>query len=463
MLSLLSSLILAQTTPSTAPTEIVRPQAVRALPGQLDSTPVFNSNSPELVQTEGILLSTFPPDNKRSPDAHLSFPLTGRFDIFAHHVAKPPSPDNLRSLYQGILLHNPNSNPVTVDILQGSSYLSQPDAPFVELRDRVYNPDGEVYAGPGDRVANEVLRGWRQSQFPARLVLAPGESQMLMNLPIPVRPFDPPLNGRSTLLRVRSDGEVYVASLAQYATTDAEGNETAPTLAQWQALLENGELAGPRDRPPTPPNQSTGQIIYGRVAGVSQGSQWQTTLRDRDGVETRNFNLTVPSPEQVISYGIATLPGGTWGTDQIQSAPMLVRYPDTAYRAHGNYGVQYSIDIPLYNKTDETRVVQLRFETPIKEDNLSQDGLRFFQPPPDRIFFRGTLRFRYADERDRIQTRYWHLVQRRGQSSSPLVTLQLAAGERRLVEVDLIYPADSTPPQVLTIETLAEEMDASSQ
>ena len=28
---------------------------------------------------------------------------------------------------------------------------------------------------------------------------------------------------------------------------------------------------------------------------------------------------------------------------------MLVRYPDTAYRAHGNYGIRYSFRLPLYN------------------------------------------------------------------------------------------------------------------
>jgi hypothetical protein len=31
---------------------------------ELDSIRVFNSNSPEVVQTEGILLSTFPPEGK---------------------------------------------------------------------------------------------------------------------------------------------------------------------------------------------------------------------------------------------------------------------------------------------------------------------------------------------------------------------------------------------------------------
>lgn len=46
---------------------IAVPQTVRPLPGSLDNVPVFNSNSPELIQTDGILLSTFPPGGKASP------------------------------------------------------------------------------------------------------------------------------------------------------------------------------------------------------------------------------------------------------------------------------------------------------------------------------------------------------------------------------------------------------------
>jgi hypothetical protein len=38
--------------PSSSPlTTVTMPQQVRVLPGQLDSIPVFNSNSPEVVQT----------------------------------------------------------------------------------------------------------------------------------------------------------------------------------------------------------------------------------------------------------------------------------------------------------------------------------------------------------------------------------------------------------------------------
>ena len=64
------------------PDEFTRYQDVRPLPGQLNEIPVFNSNSPELIQGDGILLSTFPGDKMANAEAHLNFPFEGRFDFF---------------------------------------------------------------------------------------------------------------------------------------------------------------------------------------------------------------------------------------------------------------------------------------------------------------------------------------------------------------------------------------------
>jgi hypothetical protein len=60
---------------------------------------------------------------------------------------------------------------------------------------------------------------------------------------------------------------------------------------------------------------------------------------------------------------------------------------------------------------------------------------------------------RYTDDSKVPQTRYVHLVQRRGQQGEPLVKLEMNSGEKRLVEVDFIYPPDASPPQVLTVKT----------
>ena len=181
MLSLLSFATLAQTLPATplpaqeltipketlpAPDilqiqEVFQAQEVRPLPGQLDSVPVLNSNSPEVVQTEGVLLSTFPPLGKRFPSAHLNFAFEGRFDVFSHHISRFQT-GTPRTLFHGILLNNPTSKPIRVEILQGASYSTRPDALFLPLPSYVDDPRGTVYAGPGSRVMNDLLRGRRQ-------------------------------------------------------------------------------------------------------------------------------------------------------------------------------------------------------------------------------------------------------------------------------------------------------------
>lgn len=423
-------------------------QEMRPLMGNLDDVPMFNSNSPEIVQTEGILLSAFPPEGMAHPQAHLNFPFQGRFELFTHHISKAPPPVDLRTLYIGAIAYNPTDQPVTIDILQGASYLSQPDAPFYDAPNYTLNNDGAMYRGPGDRAMLDILRGRRQAIFPAQIVIPPKQSQMLMNIPIPVKELDPPLNGRSGLSRLRSDGKVYVATLSLYARLNPDGTERAPNLEEWENILKKGELAKPRDVIPTPPDLTEGAFEYSRVAGIQMGSQWFGRLTDSNKSE----DLSIPKRGESYSYGLSLLQYGTMGTGQVQTAPIKVRYPDTAYSAHGNYGVQYNLTLPLQNPTSETQTVILSFQNPIKYDK-PVGGLQFFEPLPDDVFFRGSVRTRFRDDKGLAQTRYVHLVMRRGERGKSLVTLTMPPSDRRVVQFDFLYPADATPPQVLTVTT----------
>lgn len=428
---------------------------VRPLPGSLDEIPLFNSNSPEWVKEEGILLSTFPPYGTYYPDAHLDYPLRGEFELFAHHFVQNP-PDG-QTLYLGILVYNPNLEAVTLEIDRAASYLLEPDAPFQEKPPMVKNPDGAVYSGPGIRAVDAVMRGKRQRDFPRRLEIPPEESRMLLNHPIPVKELQRQVNGRSTFMRLNSklggdDGtpaDVYIASLAMYAKIHPDGGERAPELIEWQRLLDTGNLAQPRDKVPTPPEQTGGQLIYSRVAGVQIGSKWEADL-----VDSGRDTLAIPEPGRGISYVVSTVRAGTLGTGQIQAADLAVRYPDTAYQSHGNYGVRYDLTLPLFNPAEKTQVVTVTLETPQKEEKLSEGGLIFRQPPWDFPYFRGTVRLRYQGGWGREKTSYFHLWHRRGQIVDPLLTMKLKPQETRRVEVDFRYPPDATPPQVLTVRTV---------
>lgn len=462
MLPLLPSFMVAQIVTAPAPiTEqqfLTQIQEIRSLPGKLNEVPVFNSNSPEIVQTEGILLSTFPSNGKFEPRAHLNKPLKGRFDIFTHHISRPIGTN--RTLYQGLIIENPTNQYVTVRVLQGASYLTSPDAPFIDLPQQVEDPYGQVFSGPGSRLMSDILRGITQPNFPRILSIPPQESAVLFNLPINTS------SARSTYMRLESNGPVYLANLAMFAVPEVLPEEIAtkdnksapspkfrqPSLNDWRNLLVGGRLVYPRDRVPTPPEKinpnDPNRPIYGRVAGVSLGTEWKTKLVDDPKVSY----LSIPERGKAFSYPLSTLNVGTQGTRQIQSAPMLARYPDTAYLAHGNYGVHYQLTLPLRNKTASKQSVSLALQTPIKQDQYS-DRLFFLPRPTGQVFFRGTVRVSYVDDRGQSQNRYFHITQRQGQMGDPLIILNLSPGEQRQVVLDFLYPPDATPPQVVTVKT----------
>ncbi len=470
MLPFLPSILVAQITstlPSVEQQYITETQEIRPLPGKLNDVPVFNSNSPEVVQAEGILLSTFPSSEKIHPGAHLDYALKGRFDFFSHHIAR--SSNEKRLLYQGVIVHNPTSRLVRLRVLQAASYLT-PDAPFISLPSYLEDPLGRFFSGPGSRLMGDILRGVNQRQFPSVILIPPRQNRMLFVLPITAS------NARSTYMRLETDGPVYLANLAMYAlpenanlpvdqnsllnnffnppTTPVRYRQ--PTLAEWRYLLTTSDLSYPRDLPPTRPQDiGTRKTIYGRVAGVSFGSQWVSRITDRSDTNI----LSIPQRGQAYSYPLSTVDVGTQGTKQVQSAQMLARYPDTAYRAHGNYAVNYSLTFPLINKTEDKQTVAISLQTPLKQDEYS-DRLFFAKFLKAPVFFRGTIKVTYTDDFKQEKVRYYHLVQRQGQQGSPLVKLNLMPGEQREVKLDFLYPPDAIPPQVITIKTLNSIFDS---
>lgn len=418
---------------------------VRPLPGALDGTLMFNSNSPEVVKTKGILLSLLPPEGKAHPDAHLNFPMVGRHRLFMHHInnkldAKEPS-----TLYIGLIAYNPSSRPATIKIVRAASYLSRPDAPFISLEPFLENDEGRYYSGPGDRVMLDFLRNDTQNDWPDKIRIPGCGYALIANLPIPVTSFKQPLNGRSTLMELISSRPVHYASLGMDAR-DVDGSE--PNLIDWIDLAAEGNLALERDKTPTPPG-AAGPIIFGRVAGVQKGAFWVSTATD-DGKKNR---LTLPPPGCPMAFPLSTVTGGTFATGQVQSAPLLVRYPDTAYQAHGNYGVEYNLTFPLYNSSESPVTAHLYLDTPVKT-NKPEENLTYLTPPPERFFFRGSAQVTYRDDRGKKQSRVIHLVEKRGTRSRALLSLCIGPAKTRRINLRLLYPPDATPPQVVTIETM---------
>lgn len=430
---------------------ITRKQRVLPLPGRLNSIPVVNSNSPEVVKSEGILLSTNSPSGKKSSEAHLDRTVSGRFDIFLHHINNREPDRDGKTLFIGVLLTNPGVKTAAVKVLECASYLSQPDAPFIKLESVVDNPDGKIFAGPGDRVTNELLR--HESQELQTRKIKPNQTVLLKVFEIPVKGLEPQINGRSGLMRMYTSQPLCVATVATFNAQIASASADTPDIGFTQ-ILNNGALSSPRDKPPSSPDADA--FAYGRVAGVAIGNTWSNAI-NRSGAKgaknSKSHDIDLPGPGQYTSFVVSSVDRGTHGTGQIQSAPLIVRYPDTAYKAHGNYGVEYDVTLNLVNHFDTIKKAFITFETPIKSKTGTGSELTFYETPPSRVFFRGTLKLTFPDVKTKKTERFVHLVQNQGQMGEKLAFVTLKPKEAKQVRVQLIYPPDATPPQVITIGT----------
>ncbi len=446
----------AQTAPAPKPAPappVLRPGTVAPLPGRLDAVPMVNDNNPEVIKGPGILLSTF--DGQRGydgrplgvPAAHLNAAVSGPFELFSHHIYAG-TPESLDStLWLAVVAAPRGKVPVKLRTVAGSTALSQsvnpdqPSAPFLPLPALMEQGSTPIWAGPGSRVATELLARQRSPLVPEGWTLPPGQLSTLMVLPLPVRGLDPLLNGLNLQLRLNSDGPVDVATLAAFGPVDRP-----PDPAVWQRLLQGG--LSPKEHSPSP-RGAKGPMIYSRVSGVQEGSAWAGRITDPG-------RPTLSVSRAPISWPIASLERGTLGTGQVQTAPLRAFYPGTAWAAHGNYGVTYDLSLPLRNDTPRPVQLAVALESPIKTDQ-PLGGLRFNSTPARAVMFRGTVEVSGLDNDAGGPggRRRFHLVLRAGQEGPPLGTVSLRPGQERQLRVRLIYPADATPPQVLSLIPVA--------
>ena len=432
--------------PARSDDVITRKQTIRPLPGRLDAVLMVNDNNPELIKDDGILLSTFPDQG----EASIPVALNGRFDLFSHHVYAGTDESLVSTLWLALLMAPLGTEPVTVTLLEGSTSLSQAtksgqtQAPFLPLPPLMRETSDVIAAGPGSRVASDLLRGQRAKELNTTTwTLAPGTPTRILQLPIPVKGLDPLLNGRNLQLRLHSSAPVALATLA------AHGNGPSPPSDQhWNDLLASGDLSS-KEHSPTP-RGSKGKMIYSRVSGVQIGSSWRARLTD-PGKSTLSIS------GNALSWPISSLERGTLGTGQVQTAELETLYPDTAWAAHGNYGVEYDLTLPLKNAGSTLQTLQVALESPIKTD-ASTGGLRFRRNLSGPVMFRGPIELSglEADDGSPLGRHRVHLVLRQGQQGPSLGRVTLKPGETKDVRVRLVYPADATPPQVLTVQPVKQ-------
>jgi hypothetical protein len=287
---------------------------------------------------------------------------------------------------------------------------------------------------------SEILRGHRDEQLlKDKVEIAPHQYTLLLNQAIPVASLTPPINGRSAFIKIETDQPLFAATLSSLQNKV----DNAPSLERWQQILQQSTLVTPREKSATEPG-IPGPIVYGRVAGVQKGSLWLSNI-----VNSTDGKYYDVSEAKIQNLPIATVADHTFETAQIQSAPLIARYADTAYLANGNYGVHYSLRFPLHNSSSTERLVTISIKNPVSD---KKNNFYFLPTPGNRVFFRGSLKVTSTLQTS-TQFHFFHLVLHQGDSGQNIFKKTLAPAEIENVQLDFYYPPDATPPQIIAIES----------
>jgi Protein of unknown function (DUF3370) len=404
---------------------------VKPLRAHADSVMVFNSNCPEVVLKPGILLSTFAPLGKDVPENHLGYAFKDDFGIFMHHINKQTKETADQTLFLNLIAHNSTHKPATLTLNEMATYCTRPDAPFFDRPALAEDADNKLVSGPGDKVCADFVHG-SAAKDALNVEIGPGATAIVAQIPVSVKGLESALNGRSFYGLGHIQGALELANIATFGTEP-------PTLSMLNEMVQQSLMAKPREYEKLRPSQersgSKGRFIYGRVCGVQRGSQLG-----------RKIALVLRENKEInCSYPISSLPNGTFGTKDSQSLPLFRRYDDTAYSAHGNYCVRYKVTFSVRNDDKVERSIAVRFDSPVKSD---KNEIVYLENGSKSMFYRGSVKLS-SDSYER----YFHVTLHKGEKLPPLDVFKLAPRETREIAIELFYPPDATPPQMLTISS----------
>lgn len=445
--SLQGCAVFQQPSPPEAVEKVSHDLRVFPLPGGLNDTWMLHSNSPERVEQSGILVSSLPP-SKLEDKRKLGVALQGEFGLFLHHVARTPPLSSSR-LYLAVVASNPSESEAVMQLKQGAFFRTWPEAPFYTLSGIQNNDSGQIFAGAGDRLSLAWLRG-ENTVPPREVTLPPNTHRLLFLEAVPTNPLwvlqqDNALSG---LFKFQSEAPVHLSTLAWVSQTGEP-----PTEKELIQMLGSGLAAGPEEAPATaylsdqPPPR--GVFRYGRVAGIGHGTEWQGQLN--------------PLPVEVgerVGFPIASLFLKRLGTKQNQSAPLHKRVSDTAVESHGNYGLKYSLRAQLHNPDDRPRRYAIYLHNPLEvrlQPDLPYQAEAIFQISRSAaVRFRGSVLLSWkVDSADKGEESLMHQILHEGEEAGALKIFELPAQSSSEFKIELVYPPDSTPPQLLELQRLS--------
>ncbi len=385
----------------------------------------LNSNHPEIITSEGLAQGNVAISTMANG---LNHSFNGHFRLFSSNQNRTGS-----ALHQTVALHNPSDKPVTVRVDTWASTTTG-EAGYTDTQK---NPDGTAFKdretfkqgisanGPGQFNAARILRG--DNELPANkrtLVIPPGGTVTLPSSAV---------SNRQELITqgdLVSDGPVQAAIVY---------NKSAPTTEQVKKQLESGKYIGTsgHDKEPTPLD-APGKIIFSRVSGVVETSQYEGRLTN--DTDQKRF-LVTGAGEQ--SYAFNTKRGVDLGTGRNEASKVLVRaeHNKSAYESPLNYGAEFKLGGTFHNPTQQPKTVKLYIDSPISSN--------------DSRVMRGSFEVKVrtspgAEPQKKLIT-LSQSQQTRGKT--PVAEFTLPPGASYEVDLRTIYGANNTGPQTVRVVT----------
>jgi hypothetical protein len=120
-------------------------------------------------------------------------------------------------------------------------------------------------------------------------------------------------------------------------------------------------------------------------------------------------------------------------------------------QAQGSYGVAYDLVLPLDAPVNAPATWALHFTSPKKVPESAPAAPTYQPYTTQRTTFRGPLRLTWTDQAGQPQAKAVHVVLHEGEDAPAFATVTVPAGLRYEARLALVYPADCTPPQLLTV------------
>jgi len=297
--------------PAPLPAGRIDAAAIRPLGGGLEGPALWVDNNPEKVFGNGWTMQSGRADAQRGGR---SDGLGPRFVAYAFHVNGSSA-----TRYYHVLVTNPNPETATVTAVGAA-----------------YNNAQRPLNGPGTGQSYAVADAFRTGAFNVDVdaIVPTGTGRELARVRMP------PSAMVDVRLVVETDRPVFV-----YGVVTSSGS-TNDAINLSQAGSAAGEIVSP------------GPNAFGRQAGIFDQSRWAGTTRIE--LATGYVGLAFNTNDKFALDGVRL---------QDQSAIARTSLADSSVKSYGNYGMDYDVELDLFNPTTSALRVDLTFASNVVGDS----------------------------------------------------------------------------------------------